>query len=442
MLIYIKRNFALAMEGIIQNKMRSFLTALGIIFGVFAVIAMMAIGNGSQEAIKEQLELIGTNNIMITAIPPTDNGDDGEEQEGSTSKKEKKSYSPGLSIEDAESIQKILPNTEYVSLETSDDSRVIYQKKVISSRTMGVNNDFFRINNLDLSDGRMFSDYQIKNGINVCILGSNISKKLFLGKNPIGKYIKSDQNVFKVIGVLDKKIISQENYDKLGLKNYGNLLFIPMKSFLLRIDDRRKIASNDIIKGNNNRDNKIKNYHQLDKIVVKVSESVDSESTASVIFNLLKRKHNGQVDFELDVPELLIKQQQDTQGTLNFVFAIIAGISLLVGGIGIMNIMLASVMERIKEIGLRRSIGATKEDIIYQFLLEAVGISLVGGLLGVGLGIVGAKVIASYANIPTVISIWSIFLSFFIAVTVGVVFGILPAQKAAKQDPITALRRD
>ena len=441
MLVYIKRNFGLAMEGIIQNKMRSFLTALGIIFGVFAVIAMMAIGNGSQEAIKEQLELIGTNNIMITAIPPSDNGGEGEEEEGSASKKEKKSYSPGLSIEDAESIQKILPNTEYVSLETSDDSRVIYQKKIINSRTMGVNNDFFRINNLDLADGRMFSDYQVENGINVCILGSNISKKLFLGKDPIGKYVKSDQNVFKVIGVLDKRIISQENYDKLGLKNYGNLLFIPMKSFLLRIDDRRKIAGKDINKGNNDR-KKVENYHQLDKIVVKVSESVDSESTASVIFNLLKRKHNGQVDFELDVPELLIKQQQDTQGTLNFVFAIIAGISLLVGGIGIMNIMLASVMERIKEIGLRRSIGATKEDIIYQFLLEAVGISLVGGLLGVGLGIVGAKIIASYANIPTVISIWSIFLSFFIAVTVGVVFGILPAQKAAKQDPITALRRD
>lgn len=442
MLVYIKRNFGLAMEGIIQNKMRSFLTALGIIFGVFAVIAMMAIGNGSQMAIKEQLELIGTNNIMITAIPPTDNGSDSDEEEGSTSKKEKKSYSPGLSLEDAESIQKILPNTEYVSLETSEDSRVIYQKKIINSRTMGVNNDFFRINNLDLASGKMFNDYQIKNGINVCILGSNISKKLFLGKDPIGKYVKSDHNVFKVIGVLDKKIISQENYDKLGLKNYGNLLFIPMKSFLLRIDDRRKIAGNDIVKGNNDRDNKIENYHQLDKIVVKVSESIDSESTASVIFNLLKRKHNNQVDFELDVPELLIKQQQDTQGTLNFVFAIIAGISLLVGGIGIMNIMLASVMERIKEIGLRRSIGATREDIIYQFLLEAVGISLVGGLLGVGLGIVGAKVIASYANIPTVISIWSIFLSFFIAVSVGVIFGILPAQKAAKQDPITALRRD
>lgn len=442
MFIYIKRNFSLAMEGIIQNKMRSFLTALGIIFGVFAVIAMMAIGNGSQEAIKEQLELIGTNNIMITAIPPSDDGEDGEEEEeGSTSKKEKKSYSPGLSLEDAESIQKILPNTEYVSLETSDDCRVIYQKKVINSRTLGVNNDFFKINNLDLSSGKMFSDYQVENGINVCILGANIAKKLFLGKDPIGQYVKSDHNVFKVIGVLDKKIISQENYDKLGLKNYGNLLFIPMKSFLLRIDDRKRIAGKDINKGNNDR-KKVENYHQLDKIVVKVSESVDAESTASIIFNLLKRKHNDQVDFELDVPELLIKQQQDTQGTLNFVFAIIAGISLLVGGIGIMNIMLASVMERIKEIGLRRSIGATKEDIIYQFLLEAIGISLVGGLLGVGLGIVGAKVIASYANIPTVISIWSIFLSFFIAVTVGVVFGILPAQKAAKQDPITALRRD
>ncbi len=214
-----------------------------------------------------------------------------------------------------------------------------------------------------------------------------------------------------------------------------------MKSFLLRIEDRKKIEDKDINKGNND-NKKVENYHQLDKIIVKISESADVESTASIIYNLLKRKHNDQVDFELDVPELLIKQQQDTQNTLNFVFAIIAGISLLVGGIGIMNIMLASVMERIKEIGLRRSIGATREDIIYQFLLEAIGISLVGGLVGVLLGVLGAKVIASYANIPTVISLWSIFLSFFIAVTVGVVFGILPAQKAAKLDPITALRRE
>lgn len=439
----INRNFSLAMEGIIQNKMRSFLTALGIIFGVFAVISMMAIGNGSQQAIKEQLELIGTNNIVITAIEPTDKNEDESDDEttGSTEKKEKKSYSPGLSIDDAKSIQSILPNAEYVSLETSEDTRIIYQKKVINSRTLGVNNDFFKINNLETESGNLFSDYQLINGVNVCVLGANLAKKLFLGKDPIGKYIKSDHNILKVIGVLDKRIISKENYDKLGLSNYGNLVFIPMKSFLLRIDDRKRIADKDINKGNRNR-KKIENYHQLDKIIVKIQESVDAESSAAVIYNMLKRKHNNQIDYELEVPELLIKQQQDTQSTLNFVFAIIAGISLLVGGIGIMNIMLASVMERIKEIGLRRSIGATRDDIIYQFLLEAIGISLVGGLLGVLLGIVGAKVIASYANIPTVISIWSIFLSFFIAVSVGVVFGILPAQKAAKQDPITALRRD
>lgn len=442
MINYIQRNFALAMEGIIQNKMRSFLTALGIIFGVFAVISMMAIGNGSQKAIMEQLELIGTNNIVITSLEPSaDDSAEEEENTGSSNKKEKKSYSPGLSIQDAESIQKILPNTEYVSLETSTDSRVIYQQKVINSRTMGVNNDFFKVNNLDIHSGKTFTNYQVNNGINVCVLGANLAKRLFLGRDPVGEYIKSDNNVFKVVGVLEKRVISKENYDKLGLSNMGNMVFIPMKSFLLRINDRKRIEDKDINKGNGN-NKKSENYHQLDKLVVKVSETVDTEKTAGFIYDLLKRKHNDQIDFEIEVPELLIKQQQDTQSTLNFVFAIIAGISLLVGGIGIMNIMLASVLERIKEIGLRRSIGATKEDIIYQFLLEAVGISLVGGLLGVLLGILGAKVIASYAGIPTVISIWSIFISFFIAVSIGVIFGILPAQKAAKQDPITALRRD
>lgn len=443
MITYIKRNFALAMEGIVQNKMRSFLTALGIIFGVFAVISMMAIGNGSQQAILEQLELIGTNNIVIKAIPPTaDASDDSKDKNsGASKKKEKKSYSPGLSIADAQSIKSILPNAEYVSLETSEDTRVIYEKKIINSKILGVNNDYFALNNLDVQSGKTFTDYQLKNGINVCVIGANLSKRLFLGRDPVGEYIKCDHNVFKVVGVLNKRVISQENYDKLGLSNLGNMVFVPMSSFLLRIDDRQKIEGKDINKGNSD-DKRVENYHQLDKLVVKVEETANIEETASFVYNMLKRRHNDQIDFEVEVPELLIKQQQDTQSTLNFVFAIIAGISLLVGGIGIMNIMLASVLERIKEIGLRRSIGATRDDIIYQFLLEAVGISLAGGILGVILGILGAKVIASYADIPTVISIWSIFISFFIAVSIGVIFGILPAQKAAKQDPITALRRD
>jgi len=175
---------------------------------------------------------------------------------------------------------------------------------------------------------------------------------------------------------------------------------------------------------------------------VKLKASNEIEASASVIGKILKRKHFDQLDYKIEIPELLIKQQQDTQETLNMVFAIIAGISLLVGGIGIMNIMLATILERIKEIGVRRALGATRQDIVFQFLMEAVVISLLGGILGIILGIGGALLVAKYIDIPTVISFWSIFLSFTIAVLVGVIFGFMPAQKAARLDPITALRTE
>ena len=185
-----------------------------------------------------------------------------------------------------------------------------------------------------------------------------------------------------------------------------------------------------------------KNYHQLDRVVVRVKDSQQLQATADIMARMLKRKHDGKVDFEIEVPELLLQQQQKTQDTFNFVLAVIAGISLLVGGIGIMNIMLASVLERIKEIGVRRSLGANQRDIVLQFLFEAIFISLIGGILGIILGVVAAKSIASYAEIPTIVSTWSIVLSFGVAASVGLVFGLFPAQKAAKQDPIKALRSD
>ncbi len=175
---------------------------------------------------------------------------------------------------------------------------------------------------------------------------------------------------------------------------------------------------------------------------MRILEPIYVEPSAELITRILKRRHNDKIDFEIEVPELLIKQQQKTQETLNFVLAVIAGISLLVGGIGIMNIMLASVLERIKEIGIRRSLGATKGDVVLQFLFEAVVISLMGGLLGVLLGVVAARLIASSAEIPTVITVWSVAISFVVAAGIGLTFGILPARRAADLDPISALRSD
>jgi len=410
MLTYISRNLGLAIEGISQNKLRALLTALGIIFGVFAVVAMLAIGNGAKKSILDQLKIIGTNNIVIESVPPEQT----ESEEDSNEKEEKKSYTPGLTVNDVEAIKRIVPGIETLSLETEDDAKILYGKNMVKSKCYGVNNDFFVVNNLELKKGSYFSSNHDK-GANVCVLGANAASRLFLGKDPIGSYVKSNNVVFKVIGVLKKRMISKENLTKLDVNNYSNIIFIPFETYKLRINNKIRIGKEDVKRDNGDK-TEIKNYHQLDKVVVKLADAKNMESSAELISRLLLRRHNNQADFEIKVPELLIKQQQNTQETMNLILAVIAGISLLVGGIGIMNIMLASVLERVKEIGLRRSIGATEKDIIYQFLLEAIAISLAGGIIGVILGIVGAKFIAAYADISTVISLASILISFGIAV--------------------------
>jgi putative ABC transport system permease protein len=433
-------NLILAIEAISQNKLRSLLTALGIIFGVFAVIAMMAIGNGAEQSILDKLKIIGTNNIIIESISPKNLNNSEEGESDSQANEEKKSFSPGLTPADAVSIATLLNNEEAISIETSKEGKIIYGKNTLNTRIVGTNNDFFDINSLDIYEGNLFNQIQIEKGANVCVLGSKVSKKLFLGKSPLGAYVKFDNSIFQVIGVLKTRAISSENYKNLGLSNYGNQVFTTFNAFKLRIENKANINAGDILTGG--RRQNISNHNQLERIVVKLYEAKEVQPTGAVIDKLLTRTHNDQKDFRIEIPELLIKQQQDTQKTLNFVFAVIAGISLLVGGIGIMNIMLASVMERIKEIGLRRAIGATEIDIVIQFLLEAVAISLIGGIIGILLGIGGAKLIGTYANIPTQVSMWSIIISFGIAVAIGIIFGLTPAQKAAKMDPINALRTD
>jgi putative ABC transport system permease protein len=438
MFVYFQRNITLALEGINQNKFRAFLTALGIIFGVFAVVSMLAIGNGAKKSILDQLKIIGTNNIVINSIPPDPTGESNEEDQ---SKEEKKSFSPGLTMQDVRAIKNIVPEIESVSIESGSDAKILFGKNTVKSKCLAVNNDFFKINNLILYKGSYFTDHHDKTGSRVCILGANAASRLFLGKNPIGNSVKSNNVIFTVIGVLKRRMISKETLAKLDVNNYSNNIFIPMETYKLRVDNKIRIGAKDV-KRSNDDETDIVNYHQLDKVVVKIKEASKMESSAELISRLLLRKHNNQQDFEIKVPELLIKQQQNTQETLNFILAVIAGISLLVGGIGIMNIMLASVLERIKEIGLRRSIGATEKDIVYQFLLEAVCISLAGGIIGVILGVGGAKIIAAYADIATEISISSILVSFVIAVGIGIIFGIMPAKKAAKLDPIAALRTE
>ena len=241
---------------------------------------------------------------------------------------------------------------------------------------------------------------------------------------------------------MEKRVASKETLVSLGLRDLNSDIFVPLDVSLIRFGDRSVIRSDHLgQRGRRDNSNDIE-VHQIDRLVVRVGDSKFLQPTADVIARLLKRRHGDVVDFEMEIPELLLQQEQKTQDIFNLVLAVIAGISLLVGGIGIMNIMLASVYERIREIGLRRSLGATHKDIVIQFLIEAVLVSAIGGILGVFLGIAAAQAISTSAEIPTVISWWSIILSFGVAATIGLVFGIFPAQKAARLDPIEALRTD
>ncbi len=438
-------NFRLALEGIIQNKLRSLLTALGIIFGVGAVIAMLGIGSGAKQSILDQLSLIGSNSIVINAKVPTPQEASSETEGGETvqDRSALKGYTPGLSLSDFKALKEVLPTTDRISPEVVEELDVIYNKTIQSARCIGITNDFFNVNNLEVGEGQYFHATHFETGSNVCIIGSAIATKLFKGANPLGKMIKCGNTWFKVVGTLKSRRIQKSKIEELSIRDYNDDVYIPIQAFLLRVDNRKRITADDVITSRrDDRNDELQNYHQIDRAVVRIKEAQYVEPSAEFISRFLRRRHNNKIDFEIEVPELLIRQQQKTQETLNFVLAVIAGISLLVGGIGIMNIMLASVLERIKEIGLRRSIGATKRDVILQFLFEAVAISLAGGTLGVLLGIVSAKLIASSAEIPTVITPWSILISFVVAASIGLVFGILPAQKAAELDPINALRTE
>ena len=438
-------NFVLALEGVNANKLRSFLTALGIIFGVSAVIAMLAIGTGAKQSILEQMKLIGTNNIIIRSILPGSETEwqqqsqatEGQGQQGQG----KKPYSPGLALQDVKAIEQVLPTLEKASPEVVIPLSVVRSSRLEQSRCVGVTNAYFSLNVLSLAAGQWFHDLHLEQGAAVCIIGKEIKARFFSQEDPIGKQIKCGNNWLRVIGVLEQRQGSGENLSQLGIRNSNADIYIPVTTALIRFKNRGLITQESLGE-EGNEEGKQNNYHQLDRIVVQVNDSRKLRASADLIARLLKRRHLGQVDFEVEVPELLLEQEQKTQDTFNLVLAVIAGISLLVGGIGIMNIMLASVLERIKEIGVRRSLGANRRDIVFQFLFEAVFISLIGGLIGILLGVAAAQTISSYADIPTVVSAWSVLLAFGVAATIGLAFGIFPAQKAARQDPIKALRSD
>lgn len=446
-------NVYVALDSVLANKLRSLLTALGIIFGVAAVIAMLAIGSGAQQEILDQIKLVGVNNIVITPVVRQSEVD---LKEGIGSS-EKQKFSPGLTLRDVNGLIEIIPAVAKISPEILIETYLIKNGTRRSAKLVGVTPNYFEMTNFKLANGSLFNDDQLERGDPVCVIGNSIKVKFFPTENPIGKSIKMGGVWLKVMGVLEERYVSDASISKLGIRDYNMDVYTPIQTVLVRYKNRDLVTESMIrgansassghfrmmIGGESEDESKPReNYHQIDRLVVQVSETEMLTPTAEVISRYLERRHYGVIDYEITIPELLLKQQQRTNDIFNFVLGAIAGISLLVGGIGIMNIMLASVMERIKEIGLRLSVGARKEDIVMQFLNEAVMISVSGGIIGVILGITMAAVVSNVAEIPTIISPFSIILSFGVAATVGLIFGIVPAKRAAEQDPITSLRHE
>ncbi|TFH26927.1 MAG: FtsX-like permease family protein [Bacteroidia bacterium] len=440
----------IAVESIMANQMRSILTALGIIFGVAAVITMLAIGKGAQQEILEQIKMVGVNNIIVTPIIESANGENVDETGGET---QKKKFSPGLTLEDVDAIQKVVPTVNKLSPEIILNSYVIKDGKRASAKLLGVSNSYFEIFNLPLQEGSFFIDYQEENGIPVCVIGANIKNKFFSKENPIGKYVKFDHVWLKVVGVLEKNDMNLTRFENIGVNVMNDNVYVPVKTMLLRYQNRalvgsRIMGSEGVVRmgrgmlsmssGTTNTESN--NYNQLDRIIVQVHESSELNSSTDLVARLLMRRHEDVKDFEITVPELLLKQEQRTKDIFNIVLGAIASISLLVGGIGIMNIMFASVMERIKEIGTRLAIGAQKRDIVVQFLAEAVLISVIGGVIGVIIGITASWLITKFANILTLVTPMSVFISFAVSASVGVIFGYSPAKRASERDPIESLR--
>ena len=439
-----------AVEAVRHNKLRASLTSIGILFGVASVIAMLAIGKGAEREILEQMRLLGSNNVVITPLVEQKEGPVEDDQPD----KQVKKFSPGLTYADAQAIARVIPAVEVTSGEIVLNTTITREGRRRSGKVVGVDTTYFRLTNLALRRGAWFTPLQVERGLPVAIVGHGVRTRFFTAEDPIGKPLKVGDTWLTVIGVLDERRVSDQAVQRLGIRDANMDVYVPVHTLLLRFRNRAQVTQRDIelaarAPGAVARDTTTEteeqrrertNRNQLDRVIVRVTESQLVPGVADVVQRMLARRHNAVVDFEITVPELLLKQERRTKTIFNVVLGAIASISLVVGGIGIMNIMLASVLERIREIGVRRAVGATQRDILLQFLSEAVLISVAGGVAGIVVGAGLSAGIQQVAGIATIVSWLSVIVAFGVSISVGIAFGIVPAYRAARADPVVCLR--
>jgi len=410
--MHFEESIRVALNGLIEHKFRSFLTMLGIIFGVSSVIAMLSIGEGAKREAIAKYQDLGVNNIIVREKQLSD-----EELEEVRAK-----FSQGLSLNDAQVIKEIVPGVVRVASQAELETEVKYSDKSSRSSVIGITPEYIEMMSFEMETGTFINDDHYKRNLKVCVLGAGIAKTLFQHKNPLGNMVKIDDQWFEVVGVLKSKALFTETVGELASRDLNTDVYIPLTSFLNRFTQKNVLNS------------------EIQQITIQVENSDKLVETSELVGGILQRHHFNNDDYSIVVPYELMKQEEKERQIYNFLLGAIAAISLLVGGIGIMNIMLATVMERTREIGIRRAIGAKKSDIMSQFVSEAVAISITGGLIGVILGVSLSLLISVFTDVNTFIRLYSVVIAFAFSVIVGISFGYLPAKNAANLKPVDSIR--
>ena len=396
------------------HTMRSILTMLGMIFGVSAVITMLSIGAGAQQKMIAFIEQLGVRNIIVEARESTDN----------QALQRVRKVSPGLTFKDVRAIQSSLTGLAALSARKRLVPTLVRPKPQDDTPTAyGVEPEYEQIGGLKTTRGRFFTKAEADAADAVAVLGQAAAVSLFGVDDPVGQFVKLNQQWFRVIGVAGPQLVAENDVAGLPAQDRNNVIYVPLLAAMQRFEDSQSYTKDEI-----------------DGIYVTLGSSGDIASAGTLIRGLLDGTHRSAGDFSVIVPAELLAEQERTRRLFEFIMVAIASISLLVGGIGIMNIMLAAVMERTREIGVRRAIGATRRDIILQFLTETMLITITGGLIGTVVGILLSNLVAYLAGWSTIVTVTSVVVATCVSITVGVVFGLYPAMRAARLDPMHALR--
>jgi putative ABC transport system permease protein len=417
----------LGVKSLLLHKLRSVLTMLGIIFGVCSVIAMLAIGEGASYKAQEEIKKLGSQNIILRSLKPAE-----EAKLSGMGRSFALDY--GLTYADGARIQSTIPGVARVLPVRIIRENVRFAQNNLPCQVLGTLPFYPEIVGLDIVRGRFLTDTDERNQDNVCVVTVGLAQRLFPYQDPLEQSVRVDAFYYRVVGIAREQNLPDQRTQagKAEGEPLDNNLYIPLSASRTRFGEvliRRTAGSEE------------REKVELHQITVQMRDSAAVESADPQIKTLLNRFHSKQ-DYEAIVPLQLLRQAEETKRIFNIVLGSIAAISLLVGGIGIMNIMLATVTERTREIGIRRALGAKRRDITLQFLVETVVLSVGGGLIGVVVGVITPVIVSRLANMPTIVTLWSVLIAFGISGAVGIVFGLYPAKSAARLDPIEALRHE